>query len=83
MTDETNPTKNGLAPKARSAFVKTFMRKSGEAFDLAGKALLGVSLLKQFAAGEPFPEDAFGIVAALTGFLFVIAGIYLQAEAER
>jgi hypothetical protein len=72
-------------PKRRSAFYQVVFRKSGEAFDLGGKALIGLSglgaLLQAHGSG---PVDWVGLVArACVGGVFLALGIYLLAKADE
>jgi len=64
-------------PKKHSAFYQVVLRKSGEAFDLGGKALIGLSalgsLLQAHGSG---PVDWVGLVArACVGGVFPVLGI--------
>ncbi len=72
-------------PKRHSAFYQVVFRKTAEAFDLGGKAVIGLSglgsLLQAHGSG---PVDWVGLGArACVGGFFLALGIYLQAKAEE
>ena len=74
-----------VKPKKHSPFIQTLFRKSGEATDLGGKALIGLSGLSHVLGDHSFQHldwRWFGSVVVVGGAM-VILGIYLQAKAEE
>jgi hypothetical protein len=70
-------------PKKHSAFYQVVFRKTGEAFDLGGKALIGLSGLGSLLQGAA-RVDWVGLGGrACVGGVFLAPGIYLQAKAEE
>jgi hypothetical protein len=69
--------------KKHSAFYQVVFRKTGEAFDLGGKAVIGLSGLGSLLQGSA-RIDWIGLGArASVGGVFLALGIYLQAKAEE
>ena len=72
-------------PKKHSPFAQVVFRKTGEAFDLGGKALVGLAGLGS-AVGAHRLQDV-GWLRLLGGFaiggVLIAVGIYLQARAEE
>lgn len=66
----------------RSPVWRKALTKAGEALDLGGKGLLGVGFAAMFLKGQAIGSPGPGAMA-LFGFTMLLAGIYLQAEAER
>ena len=79
MADEPAPA------KTHTAFVQVVLRKTGEAADLAGKAVFGLSGLNLFVTGAHTAEvDRWRVAACLAlGGGLIAMGIYLQAKAEE
>jgi hypothetical protein len=78
---------DGLAatagPKTHSAFYRVVFRRTGEAFDLGGKPVIGLSGLGSRRQGAA-RIDWVGLGArASVGGVFLALGIYLQAKAEE
>ena len=72
-------------PKRHSAFVQVVFRKFGEAFDLGGKAVIGLA-----GFGSMFKVSRFAdvdwphlLTGLVVGGAFLAFGIYLQAKAEE
>ena len=72
-------------PKRHSAFAQVVFRKFGEAFDLGGKAVVGLAGLGSALNAHRLEDvdwarlmGGFAIGGAFLGF-----GIYLQAKAEE
>jgi hypothetical protein len=75
----------GGRPKTHTPFRPGLFRKTGEAFDLAGKGVFGLSGLN-LVIGSPHPAGANWLRLSLCVVLssgFVALGIYLQAKAEE
>ena len=72
-------------PKKHSPFTQVIFRKSGEAADLAGKALIGFSGVGSLLQVQKTAHmDWFGLIfRAAVGVAFLALGIYLQAKAEE
>ncbi len=72
-------------PKKHAPFAQTAFKKSGEALDLGGKALIGFSGLGPLLKAKTFADvDWLRLaVEVLVGGAFLIFGIYLQAKAEE
>ena len=83
MTDA--GTSGATKPKRHSAFAQVVFRKFGEAFDLGGKAVVGLAgfgsvfKVRRFADVD-WPHLLTGL---LVGGAFLAFGIYLQAKAEE
>ncbi len=72
-------------PKTHSPFAQTAFKKSGEALDLGGKALISFSGLGPLLKAKSFADvDWLRLtVEVLVGGAFLAFGIYLQAKAEE
>ena len=72
-------------PKKHSAFAQVVFRKFGEAFDLGGKAVVGLAGFgSAFKARRFVDVDWPHLLAGLmVGGAVVGLGIYLQAKAEE
>ena len=71
--------------KTHSPFMQVVLRKSGEAMDLGGKALIGLSGASHVLGDRSVQHldlRWFSVVVAIGGAA-VIFGIYLQAKAEE
>ena len=72
-------------PKTHSPFMQVILRKGGEAMDLGGKALIGLSGASHVLGDHSVQHQDwrwFSVVVAVGGAA-VIFGIYLQAKAEE
>ena len=72
-------------PKKHSAFAQVVFRKFGEAFDLGGKAVVGLAGFGSAFKPRRFVDvDWPHLLAGLVvGGAIVALGIYLQAKAEE
>ena len=72
-------------PKKHSAFAQTAFKKSGEALDLGGKALIGFSGLGPLLKAKTFADvDWIRLMVEVAfGGAFLAFGIHLQAKAEE
>ena len=72
-------------PKKHAPFYQVVFRKSGEAADLGGKALIGLSGLGSLLQAHSVARvDWLGLLVRVAiGGVFLALGIYLQAKAEE
>ena len=74
------------SPESRDRYWRTYQRKLGEDFDLAGKALTAAAVAALFAplaskGVVAFPSPAIGAILA-SGLVIAALGIHLQAQAK-
>ena len=81
---ETGPSGGGK-PKRHSAFAQVVFRKFGEAFDLGGKAVVGLAGFgAAFKVRRLVDVDWPHLLTGLAvGGAIISLGIYLQAKAEE
>ena len=85
MTDPTPPPEPPVKPSPKySPFQKKALQKVGEALSTAGTGASGLTVLQPVIEGDLEGKNS-SVVAGLfvLGLVFVLFGIYLQAEAER
>ena len=72
-------------PKTHSAFAQVVFRKFGEAFDLGGKAVVGLAGFGSAFKARRFVDVDWPHLLAgpMVGGAVVALGIYLQAKAEQ
>ncbi len=83
MTEARGP--EAAKPKRHSAFAQVIFRKFGEAFDLGGKAVVGLAGFGSMFKARRFADvDWPHLLAGLVvGGAILGLGIYLQAKAEE
>ena len=72
-------------PKKHSAFAQVVFRRFGEAFDLGGKAVVGLAGFGSAFKARHFVDVDWPhlLVGLAVGGAFLAPGIYLQAKAEE